>query len=843
MRVFLSILFLCITISVYAQKENTYTCNFQNASLQNALSDLEKHFEIRFSYESKLIENVQISLQEKDKKLEEIISILEEKTILDFKILSNKYIVIQRKTQKSLIKGYVFSNYKKPISGAIISIGKKNTITNTKGYFEISHIPEADLRLKHLSYESKIISFEKIENKEIHTFVLEDKINILPSIFISNFLTKGIKKTNNSFVIRPGKLGIIPGLTEPDILQSLQLLPSVKSPNESATKLYVRGGTPDQNLILWDGIQMFHTGHLFGMVSAFNPYITKKVTFMNKGTSAQYGERISSTILMESDTRVPTKISGEVGINMINVDASIKIPIIKNKLGIILATRSSIADFYQSITLKNIAKKTFENTRIHYTDEDFETFKFNDYNVKLIWNLSPKHRFNFSYIHLNNELDYLNTSTENEIFQDYLFTRNYGYSFRAKNRWTDKFSTETTAFLSRYKLIYNYGIYEGSKENMKENYAKRNSISDFGVKVLTNYDFAKYNRIQFGAEVDYKNVGYDFKGESVNYVLNLDASKEENKTYASFVEYSFKNPNIFYLNIGLRTNYFSILKENKIEPRIVITKPFGKFWKFSVSTEIKHQVISQIRETAFNNFVLENQLWTLSSEDKFPLIKSTQNTGSLTYFKDNWYFNVEFYHKRVKGITTKTLGFLNPYDNEYHTGNSTINGIDFFAQKTISDFKTSLSYSYLKNKTFFQNLNDNKDFFANTDIKHAIKWSGIYQWKKFQFALLWTWHTGKPYTEVYNANTSQKGAPEIFYEEINNKRLPNYSRVDFSSTYQFNFTKKIKSKIGISFLNILNTKNYINREYKVNSTLVNELVVIDRKGLLFTPNILFRVMF
>ncbi|WP_196887081.1 FecR domain-containing protein [Aureivirga sp. CE67] len=846
MKFFLGVFFsLCLTISVFAQKKNTYTCNFKNTALKSALSKIEDHFDIRFSYESNLIETIQISASDKDLNLEELIQVLESKTNLQFDLISEKYYVIRGIQTPKIIKGYLFSEYKQPIAGAVIRVGEQYTISNKFGYFQIETNNFKELKIQHIVYETRTILLNSQKKETVLKLQLKEKVNQIPNINISNFLTKGIIKTSNSFVIKPKKLGIIPGLTEPDILQSIQLLPSVKSPTESATKLHVRGGTPDQNLILWDGIQMFHTGHLFGMVSAFNPYITKKVTFINKGTPAEFGQRVSSTILMESEKYIPEKIRGEAGINLLNTDVALNVPIIKNKLGIVVANRTSIAPVFQSITLKNIAKKTFENTRISYKDEDFETFRFNDLNGKINWHPTENHKFYFSYIYLNNELEYQSISENNEIFKDNLFTRNYGYSFQAKNKWSEKLESETSAFLSKYKLIYNYNVYQDSEENILENYAKRNSISDVGAKSNWKYHFDKFNRLHFGFEYDYKNVGYDFKGKGKDYVLDLDASKKENRTYAGFLQYSYKNSKFIFLDVGLRSNYFSLLSKNYLEPRIVISKPFAKNWKVSFSSELKHQIISQIRENAFNNFVLENQLWTLSSEDKFPIIKSTQNTLSLSYFKNKWYFSTEFYQKKVKGITTRTLGFLNPYDNAYHIGNSTISGLDFFGQKTIHNFKTSFSYSFLRNKTYFENLNDNKDFFANTDIKHAIKWTNIYQLNKIQFALLWTWHTGKPYTEIYNSNLTSFGAPIIAYDEINNKRLPNYSRVDFSMTYDFDLVKKsnIKSKIGFSILNVLNQNNYINREYRTSSTLENKLEVIDRLGLKITPNLLYRVSF
>jgi len=179
------------------------------------------------------------------------------------------------------------------------------------------------------------IDFERLDNRYIFlkkSEVVEESLH-LKEVVINGYLTKGIsKKKNATFEISPRKLEILPGLTEPDIFESIQQFPGVVSPNETATGLIVRGGLSDQNRIIWDGINMYHSGHLFGMISAFNPNITEKVIFHNKGTNPKFGERISSVIDISTKTKLSKKVEAEFGINAINFDAYLSIPIIEDKL-------------------------------------------------------------------------------------------------------------------------------------------------------------------------------------------------------------------------------------------------------------------------------------------------------------------------------------------------------------------------------------------------------------------------------------------------------------------------------------------------------------------------------
>jgi hypothetical protein len=119
----------------------------------------------------------------------------------------------------------------------------------------------------------------------------------------------------------------LPGLVDPDVLQSIQALPGVESTNESIANINVRGGTNDQNLMLWDNIKMYHSGH-FWINFAYNPNVTK-ITVSKNGTSAAYSDGVSSTINMSTNDKVGTTISGGGGVNLISADAFVEIPLAK----------------------------------------------------------------------------------------------------------------------------------------------------------------------------------------------------------------------------------------------------------------------------------------------------------------------------------------------------------------------------------------------------------------------------------------------------------------------------------------------------------------------------------
>ncbi|HLT53770.1 MAG TPA: Plug domain-containing protein, partial [Flavobacteriaceae bacterium] len=176
------------------------------------------------------------------------------------------------------------------------------------------------------------------------------KLQELQEIVVTNYLTSGISLNNNGqIVLKPEKFGILPGLTEPDVLQTIQALPGVMSVDETISNINIRGGTHDQNLILWDGIKMYQSGHFFGMISAFNPYLTKDVEVSKNGTSAQYGDGISGVIDMQNADVLNHKFKAGLGINLIHADGFAKVPLTKNT-EVQLSLRRSVTDLFTTPT-------------------------------------------------------------------------------------------------------------------------------------------------------------------------------------------------------------------------------------------------------------------------------------------------------------------------------------------------------------------------------------------------------------------------------------------------------------------------------------------------------------
>lgn len=768
-----------IPLVAFSQEKAIFS--FHNKLVSEVLFSIEKTFDVRFSYSDIILDTKKISLGEKKRDLTETLSEISSKTRLVFQNLDSRYIIVKKR------------------------------------------------------------------KKHDQPIVINIKTEHLSEVILNNYLTKGISKNKLGFYnIQSKKLGLLPGLSEGEILESIQQLPSVISPNETTTGLIVRGGTSDQNHFIWDDINMYHNGHLFGMISPFNPQITQNIIFHNKGTNPRYGDRISSVIDIKTNENIAKKLHAKFGINGISSNAFLETPVIKDKLSLQVSARRSYANFLQTPTFKKLADKVFQSTVITDENNASTDFYFVDYNAKLNYQLNQKNKLSFSGIYINNNLDYLKQNkSSNEYMNDLMYIKNRGFSTNLNSKWSKKIHQKTNFSFSEYRFNYNY-ITKEKVDNTDtfeqiSNFNKRNVI--FDTNIATEFEVKTKNnqQLNFGYQYNFKDVAYAFLNKK-NAVLVLDYDDNQLSTHSGFVNYGFKTPkswmeNPIEIQSGIRANYYKEFGKFKIEPRVVINKNLSKYLKIQLTGELKSQVISQIDETVLSNLSLENRVWRLADNEKFPIINSNQLSAGLLYQKNGWSFDTDFYHKNTDGITALSLGFLNPNGTTFHIGKQKIDGFDFYLKKNFNHFNTWVSYSFTDVKNRFKTLNNNIYFTANSNISHAISTSVSYNLKHFEMALGWKWRTGKPYTK------SKLIDDKIQFDGINTENLANYHRLDFSSTYKFNFSKrsKLKGKIGLSIRNFYNQKNQLSREYLGFNDVDDPISIQERFSLGFTSDVSFLV--
>ena len=322
--------------------------NEEPQPLVQILEQIEKQYDVKFSYETKTIEGITLVLPDLKLSIEQVLSELRFLTSLEFKVLDSRFIAI--------------------------------------------------------TLSSKII--QRLEE-----------------VVVTNYLTKGISKTNTGAIeVKSRAFDILPGLIEPDVLQILQNLPGIISVDERISNLNVRGGTNDQNLILFEGIRMYQSGHFFGLISAFNPYLSDEIRISKNGTSALYGNGVSSTISIKNSDDIDHNFSAGIGSNLLNADGYAKIPLSK-KTELQLSARRSFTDIWSSTTYDSYFDRIFRDSELNVSNDINtvisldERFLFYDLNAKFLYDIDKTSKLRVSLLNIYNDLDYnqIFTNSDNNV--------------------------------------------------------------------------------------------------------------------------------------------------------------------------------------------------------------------------------------------------------------------------------------------------------------------------------------------------------------------------------------------------------------------------------------------
>ena len=261
------IIFLSLLFQTFATAQNEKAA----IPLKQLLDEIAQQHQVNFNYIEDEIVIFKIVPPAKKLTLEAKINYIKKETKLLFALINKKYFTISNDQQvdKPLCGFLIDAESKLPIENAIVSIKNTSTetATNEKGYFELPIVSPNDILFRHQSYESKSIEARDLYVSNCPSLFLNPVLQELTEVVAQQYLTTGIsKKKDGTIEIKPKKFGILPGLIEPDVLQTLQQIPGIYSADETITNLNVRGGTHDQNLFLWNGIRMFQTGHFFGLM-------------------------------------------------------------------------------------------------------------------------------------------------------------------------------------------------------------------------------------------------------------------------------------------------------------------------------------------------------------------------------------------------------------------------------------------------------------------------------------------------------------------------------------------------------------------------------------------------
>ena len=738
---------------------------------------------------------------------------------------------------------FTFSGYVKDSETGETMIGakiffpeiNKGVITNSYGFFSIS-LPEGKYlcRISFLGYTdyTETVDFVQHISKDIKLFPTSQVTSEV--VVTSKSANDNTESTDMGTIqLDVAQMKTLPAfLGEVDIIKTLQLLPGVSSANEGAQGFYVRGGGPDQNLVLLDEAVVYNASHLFGFFSVFNADAIKSVNLIKGGMPAQFGGRLASVLEVNMNEGNNQRFAAEGGIGLLSSRLTLEGPIVKDKGSFIVSARRTYIDLFMKAFVP-------ETSNFHGS-----SYFFHDYTAKLNYRITKRDKIYLSGYFGKDKFVFNNAK------DDFRVEMPWGNATGVV-RWNHVFGEKLFMNLSGVFTDYNFQFNSGQDEFR---FSLFSGVRDYSGKL----DFSFYpnprHEIKFGMHYTYHIfTPTSVSAESEDVVFNTgDIQRIYGHEGAIYVQDDFSINEWWKVNVGLRYSMYqhlgpferfiknpgqvndssivyakneSIQFYDGLEPRI--STRFLLKDKSSIKAGF-NQVNQYIHLASISAVSLPTDIWFPSTDIAAPQRGWQASLGYFRNFMNNMFeTSVEVYYKGMKNLIEYREGAL-PQDNVndnpdnllvFGTGRSY--GIEFFIRKNIGKLTGWVGYTLAKTERLFPDLQP--DYFpAKYDRRHDLSVALSYKLnERWTFGGVFVYASGNTMTLPVSWYLNGE---QIMYEygERNSTRMPAYHRLDFSATWydkptklkkdkvsgeKIEMKKKVRSNISMSVYNVYNRQN------------------------------------
>ena len=708
-------------------------------------------------------------------------------------------------------------------------------VTNAYGYYTLT-IPRGKVALQYsyVGYESVAMELDLQRDTTLNV-VLTPSAEIREARVVAQ-KDAGIQSTYLGAIDVPlvhiQRTPVVFG--EADVLKALQLMPGVQGGNEGFTGLYVRGGGPDENLILLDGVPIYNVDHMLGILSVFQTEAVKKVTLYKGSFPARYGGRVSSIVDIRTNDGNMKETHGSFGMGFLTEKFHLEGPIIKDKLSYSLSARGLHTIFFDP-AIRYFGKRLEEG------EEVYANYFFYDLNGKITWRLSDTDRF---FLGSYNGRDQLNVRFDEDesVWSDTDgFNRTkigIGWGNNVVSlRWNHVFSSQlfsnTTVAFNRYRMAMYTGMksqgsyYDGTRYVYDFDIDYLSGIRDWSAKMDFDYVPSPRHLVKFGAEYTY----HTFLPQTLTAVTFTQEGNEENREeqkYGNTAPYRGHDVSVYAeddfsvgdhltVNPGLHLSLFNTEGKSywNLQPRVSAKYAWDAGWSVKAGYARMAQYVHLLSSA---QIALPVDLWVPITKDIKPVTSDQWSAG--VYFDGikGWEFSVEGYYKSMHNILEYKDGTLmvatnTGWETKVEMGNGRAMGLEFFAQKTAGPVTGWLAYTLAKSDRQFPDgtINLGERFPYKSDRRHNFNINANWQvTPRIDLSATFVFATGGtttlPIRQTMILRPDGRSSSADYVEHRNNYRLPPSHHLNIGA----NFHKKKRHGERIWSLSVYNLYRQLN---------------------------------
>ena len=713
-----------------------------------------------------------------------------------------------------------------PISYAnvFISNSTNGSTTNRDGYFAISdlQVGKYELNVTMIGFASYKDSVELLTNESVRLdIVLRSQVLESSEILVTaerQKFQRAIESSQISLDIR--ELNSAPAFIEPDVFRTLQMLPGVQTTSDFSSALYVRGSTPDQNLIMLDGIAIYNPYHLGGIFSTFNTDAIKEADFRAGGFSARYGGRMGAILNVINREGNTEKIKGSANLSLISSKILIEGPVPKWR-GIkgswmFSGRRTYIDKVVNALKIPN-GEKSEDGSDIYY---EFPYY-FYDYQIKANIDLNQDHRLTFTRFYGDDVLDFsyedpIRVTQGNNVTVQQEFHLGLDWPWGNKTngltwRWIISPKTIAKTFISssRYRFDFDLSFVDRDtyiySDSTAINFTNFNwniydLIKDRTIETEVQYKLSKNHSLTAGAQL--RNIDFDL---GINYELTTQDTfftwnplylKNSTQEFAVFAQDRWEVSKNLKIRGGLRMTDYNLHDKVYLDPRLGVKYNLSDNIALKTNWGLYHQFLTTASNQDENLRLVE--LWLGIPENKPASISEHLITGLEYMSKENIFYRIELYNKTFDNLLTLKQDNANEFEgvsqdstiNEFWDTRGNSKGVELLIKKSSGRFNGWVGYTFSETKYFTQPNGWYSPNFDRTNTLNIVANFEINSDLEFSAAL--TQSTGNPYTKILgrvydweqNLYNDSYWYPVDSYlvGDKNTERYEDYFRVDVGMT-------------------------------------------------------------
>ena len=731
------------------------------------------------------------------------------------------------------------------LAGATIYLKQKRfgMISDHEGNFAlnadwIEALDRDTLVVQYVGYEPTQIPGVKIQHDQsVHVHLSPSFVDLAEVNVVANRQEAGVdRRSTSTYKITPNDLQWVPSTTDEQLIRTLQLLPGVSGGSDGRAQLMIRGGTPYQHLVRFNGINLYHTHHFFGFTSALHENVIQDVDLFKGGYPAMFGGRTSGILDIHSTPGDFDNFQGEVNLTSLHAGVQANVPLF-GQGALQVAMRRSFADMIKTSLYRRFMGASLGQfiNEDEVFDEDAPPtgLAYNDLFVHANQHLKTGTKIgltlyrsvdDINYFYFDEEFtDDFSPEDEEQLvrFEETNGTvaKTFGYSGQVVQSWSENHESQMEWASTRFENTFSYGTTltsAGINETRAEEFANR----------LDDVEFRLGHKVFYGNESMFSG-GYWYQRLQIGF-SHAESSGEADSyvdkafTQGGYLQNDWKVLPRLKLNTGLRLSYYNITEDYYLAPRAALEFQLFKYLYLKGAWGIHYQYIDRLDQL---DILRENSRFWIFAEDGSPPTRADHRIAGFRYENIDYSLDVELYRYNLSSV----LEFLpnlagNPGitdDEILDDGKGRQEGLDVHLMKKNGPVKGWVSYSFTRSERQSDEIRSGDWYPTKQDHRHKTAIALVYARGPWQLSANWQYGSGTPYTIVFEGvePVEENEEEEIEFDEVlvsgpaNAERLSPIHRLDIS-LHRTVLLKRSMLEAGVTFFNVYNYRNVWRRNYR-----------------------------